>query len=57
MCADGWYNFPRQYKEEDLPLCPDCDEYVDEDGAALSGCCYSPVQCETCGAAPCQQYC
>ena len=44
----------------DLPedkLCPDCDEPVDVDGDSLEVCGYSPVECKTCGWAPCDDSC
>lgn len=53
MCCDGWSIPQGPIKLE----CPDCGEPVDEDGDALEGCNYSPVQCKTCGAAPCDQSC
>lgn len=55
MCCDGWDN--RVKGKEDYPECPDCGMEVDEDGDAIMGCNYSPVLCETCGAAPCDLSC
>lgn len=52
MCCDGWYNTCSEELE-----CPDCGEPVDQDGDALSGCNYSPTDCQTCGARPCNQSC
>jgi hypothetical protein len=57
MCADGWYNYPKNYKAEDIAKCPDCGEDVDSDGDAMSGCHWSPVDCKTCGSAPCDGSC
>ncbi len=37
--------------------CPDCGEDVDDDGTAMIGCYYSPVECKTCGNAPCDESC
>ena len=50
MCCDGW-----DYGEPD-GICPDCGEPT-VDGKAATGCFYSPVICETCGAAPCDGSC
>lgn len=50
-CCDGWDNGPA------VGECPDCGEPADEDGYAVEGCLHSPIQCNTCGAAPCDQYC
>ena len=52
MCADGW-----KYKREEINgVCPECGmETVD--GEAYEGCYWSPVQCETCGDAPCDESC
>jgi len=48
-CCDGWY-------EEPNGVCPDCGEDT-TDGDASVGCNYSPVVCDTCGSAPCDQSC
>ena len=56
-CCDGWNNYPKNYKDEDIAKCPDCGYDVDEDGYAMSGCHYSPVICKTCGDAPCDLSC
>ena len=53
-CADGWDN--RKWAKE-VKECPDCGEDVDEDGDAVEGCNHSPVECATCGAAPCNDSC
>lgn len=52
MCADGW-----KYKKEEINgVCPDCGmETVD--GYAYEGCNYSPIDCKTCGSAPCDDSC
>ena len=54
MCSDGW---DLVYDGEVINgKCPDCGmETVD--GAAAEGCNYSPVDCETCGFAPCDDSC
>lgn len=54
MCADGWDTNAPKGK---LLVCPSCGEDVDEDGIALTGCHYSPVDCDTCGSAPCDESC
>jgi hypothetical protein len=51
-CADGWNNYGREV----TGICPDCEGPV-IDGEAASGCGHSPVGCETCGDAPCDQSC
>jgi hypothetical protein len=58
-CCDGWYNYPKNYRENNIEIasCPECGEDVDEDGDAMSGCYYSPVVCKTCGSAPCDLSC
>lgn len=50
MCADGW--------DSGKPdgVCPDCGEPT-VDGEAAYGCYYSPIICETCGNAPCDESC
>ena len=50
MCCDGWEYTP-------VAQCPECGAPVDEDGYAASGCNYSPVTCEACGDAPCDDSC
>jgi hypothetical protein len=57
MCSDGWNHYPKNYKPEDIVKCPDCNEDVDEDGFAMCGCNWSPVDCKTCGSAPCDLSC
>jgi len=54
MCSDGWDN--REYAKI-IEICPVCDGEVDEDGDAIQGCNYSPVDCNTCGSAPCDLSC
>lgn len=51
MCSEGWDN------GEAVVYCPDCEFPVDEDGDAVSGCCHSPINCETCGSSPCDGSC
>ena len=53
-CSDGWDN---SGSVQDIILCPVCGEEVDESGEALTGCFWSPVSCETCGCAPCDESC
>lgn len=52
-CCDGW-----DYSKDDgvKGECPDCGEEA-VDGSAIYGCNYSPVECETCGSAPCDLIC
>lgn len=50
MCCD-----PFEYEEPD-GVCPDCGEETNG-GGAVYGCNYSPVECETCGSAPCDLSC
>ena len=51
MCCDGWF-----IDEEPDGICEECGEDTVE-GSAPSGCNYSPVRCQTCGDAPCDQSC
>ena len=37
-------------------ICPDCGRATCV-GECVCRCCYSPVECDTCGAAPCGGYC
>jgi hypothetical protein len=56
-CCDGWNlwkDYPNDYK---CKQCPDCGEDVDDDGTAMRGCYYSPVEFKTCGSAPCDESC
>jgi hypothetical protein len=50
MCTDGWYLGKADGE------CEDCGEPT-VDGHAQSGCHWSGVVCETCGAAPCDESC
>ncbi len=43
-------------KEEINGTCPDCG-YETVDGNAFDVCAYSPVWCNTCGHAPCDESC
>ena len=56
-CADGWNNYPKQYKNEEIAECPDCGGDVDAEGYALSGCNYSEMICKTCSDSPCNGSC
>ena len=42
--------------EEPDGECPDCGTPT-IDGVACEGCCYSPVECKTCGWRPCDGSC
>lgn len=53
MCCDGWYPGPG---EEIDGECPDCGGPTVEGGSAY-GCNWSPVECDTCGWAPCDGSC
>lgn len=53
-CCDNW-NFIRDGYEAN-GICPDCGRAT-LDGECICGCCYSPVECKTCGAAPCDGSC
>lgn len=50
MCCDAW-NEGKPNGE-----CPKCGAPT-VDGIAATGCNYSPVQCDKCGDAPCDQSC
>lgn len=50
-CADGWND------GEPVDYCPDCGDGVDEEGYAVEGCFWSPLDCETCGSRPCDYSC
>jgi hypothetical protein len=51
-CCDGWDNGDEGINGK----CPACgDDTID--GQAVYGCNYSPVLCETCGSAPCDDSC
>ena len=52
MCCDGWKYDDDQINGE----CPDCG-IPTVNGHAFEGCNWSPVECETCGSRPCDQYC
>ena len=52
MCCDGWY-----YPDSKVGQCPACDGDVNSDGDATQGCNYSPIQCDLCGARPCDDSC
>jgi len=51
-CCDGW-----NYFDSKVGQCPSCDGDVDADGDATQGCNYSPIQCDLCGARPCDDSC
>ena len=52
MCCD-----PRGYNEKEINgKCKDCGEPI-VDGDAFEACGYSPVECKTCGYAPCDGSC
>jgi len=50
-CSTSGYS-----KNEIDGVCPDCGEDTCN-GNAFESCSYSPVQCETCGSAPCDESC
>ena len=52
MCCEGW-SYPDSAVNGE---CPDCG-CPTVDGEAQYGCAYSPVICETCGDAPCDESC
>ena len=54
MCCEGW-NYRATTKK--IGECPECGGEVDEDGEALVGCHWSPIDCDTCGARPCDDSC
>lgn len=51
-CCDGWSSLASEVNGE----CPECGMPT-VNGYAAYGCGYSPVECETCGHAPCDDYC
>lgn len=49
---------PFEFSREDVVgECPVCGALVDEDGNAVEGCSYSPVDCDICGSRPCDGSC
>ena len=52
MCSDGW-DYADKYVNG---KCPDCGMST-VDGEAQEGCNWSPVECGTCGYAPCDLSC
>ena len=53
-CCDNWTFIRDGYKANGI--CLDCGRAT-LDGECICGCCYSPVECKTCGAAPCDGSC
>lgn len=51
-CCDGWSSKISEVNG----ICPKCEEAT-VDGAAPSGCSYSPILCNECGSAPCDGSC
>lgn len=51
-CCDGWSSDESEVNGE----CEECGGKT-VNGSAASGCCYSPVVCDTCGYAPCDGSC
>ncbi len=52
MCCDN-----TDYREEEIDgVCPDCGGDT-VDGDAYDSCRYSPINCNTCGDAPCDGSC
>lgn len=54
MCCDGWCLEVEDGEEE--YECPDCGTET-VNGAAKTGCNYSPEVCDTCGWRPCDESC
>jgi hypothetical protein len=54
MCSDPWDRTEDGSKIDGE--CPDCGAET-VDGKAAYGCCWSPVDCDTCGSAPCDWSC
>lgn len=52
MCTNGW-SYPKDKIDGE---CPDCGIPTVE-GESYIGCFHSPVECQTCGWAPCDQSC
>lgn len=53
-CCDNW-NLVKDGYEVD-GICPDCGRATSE-GQCVYGCNYSPIECKTCGASPCDGSC
>ena len=53
-CCDLW-DYSSDVEEE--RYCDECGSLINKDGCAVFGCNYSPVICEKCGSAPCDQSC
>ena len=54
MCCDGWCLDVEEGDVEDE--CPECGNGT-VNGAAKTGCNYSPIDCGTCGSQPCDDSC
>ena len=52
MCSEGWYEPDESVNGE----CSSCGGPT-VDGSAQSGCDWSPIDCDTCGSAPCDESC
>jgi hypothetical protein len=52
MCCD-----PVNWRSEVAGECVECGGPIDADGESTDICGYSPVECETCGTAPCDESC
>lgn len=52
-----WGDETSEADVKDAALCECGACYIDEDGRAIEGCCYSPVDCDTCGYRPCDNSC
>ena len=52
MCCEGW-----DFREDTVGVCPNCGDDVDIDGDAVTGCDWSPTECELCGSRPCDGSC
>lgn len=53
-CCDSWNLIKDGYEVDGI--CPECGRATAE-GQCVYGCNYSPVECKTCGAAPCDGSC
>lgn len=55
--SDMWCCCPCGSEDPIVATCPDCGGGIDEDGYTDNACEYSPVECKTCGYAPCDGSC
>lgn len=53
-CCDGWPAEP----EKKVGACDECGGDIDDEGDSTEeGCCWSPVECNTCKWTPCDGSC